>query len=152
MKLFIQGLVNVVTFGLDGKTATTDAEKAAVLMTVPQPIKDLIEIMSKYSILVLICLISTSISSIAFGLRVVLSVIFNGNPHVVILASDISNAMYSTDLLINCICQTFLFDYFGNTIYDKYCFKLHNVCKNMVINHVFSNAKQQSPNAKITVV
>ena len=153
IKLFVQGLINVAKFGLKGKQVTTDAEKEAVLMSVPPHIKDLIDIMSKFSILVLICFISTLINLISFGLRGLLIVIFNGNVSVALLVTTVNNLIYSTDLLINSICLTLQFHYFGNNIYDKHCTKLHNACKNMVINHVFNNTDQQSPNVTtITVV
>ena len=152
MKLFVQGLIDVVTFGLNGKSATTDAEKKLLLANMSQQTQNLIELMSKFSILVLICLISTSISLIAFGLRSLLIVIFNGNQHVTEFSAIIHNIMYSTDLLINSICLTFQFHYFYDHIYDKYCSKMHNSCKNIVINHVFNNTSKQSSSAKVTAV
>ena len=144
--------IDVVTFGLNGKTATTDVEKMLLLANMSQQTKNLIEIMSKFSILVLICLISTSINLIALGLRALLVVVFNGNPHVVLFSALMNNVMYSTDLLINSICLTFQFHYFYDNIYDKCCSKMHNSCKNMVIIHVFNNTSKNVLRTKITAV
>ena len=41
MKLFVHGLVNVVTCGLNGKRATTAAQKQALLMNMAPHIKSL---------------------------------------------------------------------------------------------------------------
>lgn len=86
------------------------------------------------------------------GLRNVFAVIFDGNVRVVLILTQINNIVYSTDLLINSICLTIQFHYFYNDMYEKYCGKLHNLCKNMVINHVFKNSQQQSTNINSTVV
>ena len=155
IKLFIQGLVNVVRFGLNGKQAATHAEKEVLLMNMHPHIKALIEMMSKFSILVLVCFISTLINLITFGLRNLFVAVFDGtNPAVIVLLSQITFIIYSIDLVINSICLTLQFHYFYNDIYDQYCFKLHNSCKNMVINHVFNNNQndQKSPNATVSVV
>ena len=151
MKLFVQGLIDVVRFALNGKQATTDAEKETLLMNMAPHIKSLFEVMSKFSILVLICFISTFINLNTFGLRNVFGAIFDGNLPIILLLFQINNIIYSIDLVINSICLTIQFHYFYNDIYDKYCSKILNSCKNMVINHVFKNS-QQAPNAKVTVV